>query len=176
MLSTERGVSAFLARIRSHHQQLTAQAPASGCHKGAAALPHLQGGGAGHGRQPGKTTPRHRRCMSWRGQPGLAVRGGGRRVVFHAIVSGLGPNDRRRHPASAGHDLTARTKPLHRYENCSSGLSTLIKDRLSGGASRLAALLLPQILPVSSVVAPCDPGAARRNPVLVQRGQATRPV
>jgi len=54
-----------------------------------------------------------------------------------------------------------------------SGLSTLIKDRLSGGASRLAALLLPQILPVSSVVAPCDPGAPRRQPVLVQRGQAT---
>jgi hypothetical protein len=54
-----------------------------------------------------------------------------------------------------------------------SGLFTLIKDRLPGGASRLAALLLPQILPVSSVVAPCDPGAARRNPVLVQREQAT---
>jgi len=54
-----------------------------------------------------------------------------------------------------------------------SGLSALIKDRLSGGASRLAALLLPQILPISSVVAPCDPGAARRHPVLVQRGQAT---
>ena len=29
-----------------------------------------------------------------------------------------------------------------------------------GGASRLAALLLVQILPVSSLVAPCDPGAA----------------
>jgi hypothetical protein len=54
------------------------------------------------------------------------------------------------------------------------GLFTLIKDRLPGGASRLAALLLAQILPVSSVVAPCDPGAARRNPVLVQREQATR--
>ena len=54
-----------------------------------------------------------------------------------------------------------------------SGLFTLIKDRLPGGASRLAALLLPQILPVSSVVAPGDPGAARRNPVLVQREQAT---
>jgi len=50
-------------------------------------------------------------------------------VVFHAIVSGLGPNDRRRHPASAGHDLTARTQPPHRYENCSrradDGLGTL---------------------------------------------------
>jgi hypothetical protein len=68
----------------------------------------------------------------------------------------------------AGH-CTAR-RPLRRR---SSGLSALIKDRLSGGASRLAALLLPQILPVSSVVAPCDPGAARRHPVLVQRGQAT---
>src|SRR5438477_3098389 len=55
----------------------------------------------------------------------------------------------------------------------SSGLSTLIKDHLAGGASRLAALLLPQILPVFSVVAPCHPGAALRDLVLVQRGQAT---
>jgi hypothetical protein len=34
-------------------------------------------------------------------------------------------------------------------------------------------LLLPQILPVFSVVAPCHPGAARRDLVLVQRGQTT---
>ena len=54
-----------------------------------------------------------------------------------------------------------------------SGLPALIKDRLPGGASRLAALLLPQILPVFSVVAPCHPGAALRNPVLAQRRQAT---
>src|SRR5262245_2370526 len=32
-----------------------------------------------------------------------------------------------------------------------------------GGASRLAALLLPQILPVFLVVAPCQPGAALRD-------------
>jgi hypothetical protein len=32
-----------------------------------------------------------------------------------------------------------------------SGLFTLIKDHLAGGASRLAALLLPQILPVTLV-------------------------
>ncbi len=57
-----------------------------------------------------------------------------------------------------------------------SGLSTLIKDHLAGGASRLAALLLAQILPVFSVVAPCHPGAALRDLVLVQRGQATRRV
>ena len=31
---------------------------------------------------------------------------------------------------------------------------------LSGGASRLASLLLPRIYAISSVVAPCDPGAA----------------
>jgi hypothetical protein len=55
-----------------------------------------------------------------------------------------------------------------------SGLSTLIKDHLAGGASRLAALLLPQILPVFLVVAPCQPGAALRDLVLVQRGRATR--
>src|SRR5258706_10552790 len=54
-----------------------------------------------------------------------------------------------------------------------SGLSSLNHHRLPGGASRLAALLLPQILPVFSVVAPCHPGAALRNPVLLQRRQAT---
>jgi len=40
-----------------------------------------------------------------RPRPGLAVRGGGRRVDFHAIASGLGPIARRRHPASAGNHL-----------------------------------------------------------------------
>src|ERR687898_550927 len=54
-----------------------------------------------------------------------------------------------------------------------SGVSPLIKDHLAGGASRLAALLLPQILPVFSVVAPCHPGAALRDLVLVQRRHAT---
>ena len=54
-----------------------------------------------------------------------------------------------------------------------SGPSTLIKDHLAGGASRLAVLLLLQILPVFSVVAPCHPGAALRDLVLVQRGRAT---
>src|SRR5262245_671515 len=37
-----------------------------------------------------------------------------------------------------------------------SGLSSSFVKRLSGGASRLAALLLPQILPVFAVVAPCQ--------------------
>ena len=54
-----------------------------------------------------------------------------------------------------------------------SGLYRLIKECLRGGASRLAALLLPQILPVFSVVAPCQPGATLRNPLLVQSIQAT---
>src|SRR5687768_17046039 len=54
-----------------------------------------------------------------------------------------------------------------------SGPSSLKQYCLPGGASRLAALLLPQILAVFSVVAPCHPGAALRNPVLLQRGQAT---
>src|SRR5688572_9940374 len=53
-----------------------------------------------------------------------------------------------------------------------SGLSSLKQYCLPGGASRLAALLLPQILAVFSIVAPCHPGAALRNPVLLQRGQA----
>jgi hypothetical protein len=53
-------------------------------------------------------------------------------------------------------------------------VSSLIKDHLAGGASRLAALLLRQIVPVSSVVAPCQAGAALRDLVLVQRGHATR--
>src|SRR5262245_41359878 len=60
-----------------------------------------------------------------------------------------------------------------RSGRASSDLSTLIKDHLAGGASRLAALLLRQILPVFSVVAPCHPGAALRDLVLVHRGQAT---
>ena len=67
---------------------------------------------------------------------------------------------------------------LHTHEVIGSrlsGLSTLIKDHLAGGASRLAALLLPQILPVFLVVTPCQPGAALRDLVLVQRGQATSP-
>jgi hypothetical protein len=57
-----------------------------------------------------------------------------------------------------------------------SGLYPLINYQLPGGASRLAALLLPHILPlpVCSVVAPCHPGAAFRNLVLVQRIPATR--
>src|SRR5207237_218879 len=54
-----------------------------------------------------------------------------------------------------------------------SGLSTLIKDHLAGGASRRTALLLPQILPVFLVVAPCPAGAPLRDLVLLQRGQAT---
>jgi hypothetical protein len=54
----------------------------------------------------------------------------------------------------------------------SSGLSTLIKDHFADGASWLAALQLPQILLVFSVVAPWHPGAALRDLVLVQRGQA----
>src|SRR6187401_1540405 len=53
------------------------------------------------------------------------------------------------------------------------GLSSLKKYRLPGGASRGAALLLPHIFPICSVVAPCPPGAALRNPVLLQRRQAT---
>ena len=54
-----------------------------------------------------------------------------------------------------------------------SGPSSLKQTCLPGGASRLAALLLPQILPVFSVVAPCHPGAALRNPVRLQRRRAT---
>src|SRR5207244_6853357 len=60
--------------------------------------------------------------------------------------------------------------------NVSGGLSRLIKDHLPGGASRLAALLLPHILPVwpphraenarwgprRQVVAPIRPGPPRR--------------
>jgi ferredoxin-NADP reductase len=45
--------------------------------------------------------------------------------------------------------------------------------RLPGGASRLAALLFPRIFPIFSVVAPCQPGAALRNPLHTWRGQAT---
>src|SRR3954451_203400 len=53
------------------------------------------------------------------------------------------------------------------------GLSASFVARLSGGASRLASLLLPQILPVFSVVASRHPGAALRNLHYNSRGQAT---
>ena len=42
-------------------------------------------------------------------------------------------------------------------------------------ASRLAALLIAHLCPISSLFAPCDPGAALRQSVVLQRGQATSP-
>src|SRR6266540_4239394 len=47
-----------------------------------------------------------------------------------------------------------------RSSPCPSVQSLWFATQFPGGASRLAALLLAQILPVSSLVAPCDPGAA----------------
>ena len=54
-----------------------------------------------------------------------------------------------------------------------SGLSPLNQYRLPGGASRLAALLIAHLYPISSLFAPCDPGAALRQSALIQRGQTT---
>src|SRR6266540_4520913 len=48
-----------------------------------------------------------------------------------------------------------------RSSPCPSVQSLWFATQFPGGASRLAALLLAQILPVSSLVAPCDPGAVR---------------
>ena len=48
------------------------------------------------------------------------------------------------------------------------------KDHLAGGASRLAALLIDHLCPISSLFAPCHPGAALRDLVLLHRGQTTR--
>src|SRR6266508_3201986 len=50
-----------------------------------------------------------------------------------------------------------------RSSPCPSVQSLWFATQFPGGASRLAALLLAQILPVSSLVAPCDPGAAPRT-------------
>jgi len=47
----------------------------------------------------------------------------------------------------------------------SSGPSVSFVECLSGGASRLAALLIPHICPICSLFAPCQPGAALRNPL-----------
>jgi hypothetical protein len=66
-----------------------------------------------------------------------------------------------------------RGRAINARRSATSGLSSLIKDHLVGGASRLASLLLPQILPVFSVVAPSQSGAALHDLVLVQRGQTT---
>src|ERR1700755_962808 len=54
-----------------------------------------------------------------------------------------------------------------------SGLYSRNKGWLPGGAPRLAALLIAHLCPISSLFAPCDPGAALRHPLLVQRIQAT---
>src|SRR6188768_3952965 len=70
-------------------------------------------------------------------------------------------------------NVRMRINPLPRL---ASGLSPLKKDHLPGGASRLAALLIAYLCPISSLFAPCHPGAALRNLVLLQRGQATRRV
>ena len=45
--------------------------------------------------------------------------------------------------------------------------------KFPGGASRLAALLLPHIGLICSVVAPCDPGAALRDFANASRFQGT---
>src|SRR5687768_10858408 len=58
-----------------------------------------------------------------------------------------------------------RSREGSQAEAC--GLYPLDHQAPSGGASPLAALLLPHILPVCSVVAPCHPGAALRNPLLL---------
>src|SRR5688572_1000697 len=76
--------------------------------------------------------------------------------------------------ASNRNDFMAR--PVGMTRIIASGRSTVKKDHLAGGASRkLTALLLPRILPVCSVVAPCHPGAALRDLVPLHRGQTTRP-
>ena len=54
-----------------------------------------------------------------------------------------------------------------------SGLSPLNQYRLPGGASRLAALLVAYIYPICALLAPCDPGAALRQSVMLQRTQTT---
>ena len=54
-----------------------------------------------------------------------------------------------------------------------SGLSPLNQDRLPGGASRLAALLVAYKFPICALLAPGHPGAALRHPAPIQRGQAT---
>jgi hypothetical protein len=63
--------------------------------------------------------------------------------------------------------------PLCSSEQVTSGPYPLNQYRLPGGASRLAALLIAHLCPISSLFAPCDPGAALRHPVLIQRGRAT---
>lgn len=66
------------------------------------------------------------------------------------------------------------TAPPHcRVSGVPSGLSPLKQYRLPGGASRLAALLITRLCPISSLFTPCQPGAALRQSALLQRGQAT---
>src|SRR6187431_1023715 len=55
-----------------------------------------------------------------------------------------------------------------------SGRSRLNQYRLPGGASCLAALLIAHLCPISSLFAPCDPGAAPRISVTELRFHDTR--
>ena len=85
---------------------------------------------------------------------GLAGAG---RAGDQAVAIGERQDERpRRFLPSCGRRQTVRP-----CGNDTCGLSAPIKDHLAGAASQLAALLLPQIFPIFSVVAPCHLGAAR---------------
>ena len=53
--------------------------------------------------------------------------------------------------------------PWHEFVNGVLGQHVAFVDIIAGGASRLAALLVAQICPISSLLAPCHPDAALRD-------------
>src|SRR5687767_13011928 len=80
-------------------------------------------------------------------------------------------------PKAAPNQAPSRPSNLHGERSLAaayreSSLQPVVQVPLhsTGAASRLAALLLPQIHPVFSVVAPCQPGA---SPVSMRRGTCT---
>src|SRR4051812_22292087 len=60
------------------------------------------------------------------------------------------------------HRSPAGCVPRDTVVDSATGLSPLNHHCLPGGASRLAALLIAHLWPISSLFAPCDPGAALR--------------
>jgi hypothetical protein len=114
----------------------------------------------------------HRRRLSG-GVPRREVPRGRLVVRCAARASAASEPRERREPAERRARERAGESEGQSPSHETSGLSSLIKNHVAGGASRLAALLLPRILPVLSVVAPGHPGAALRDLVLVQRRQTT---
>jgi hypothetical protein len=105
--------------------------------------------------------PQHRRDRAVCGAKGLdrVNRRGPRErgaILVHEIWL-LPPEHEGRGSGSAVYSITSYDRERLRLCWCP---ESDVRHQSPGGASRLAALLLPHLFPICSVVAPCDPGAA----------------